>query len=115
MSKTGYPWHRENRENGPKISLSGKIQGVWKFCQNTQNLFAQKVNALILNVKDIAIFAAKKSFFFQKLDRSTDRSVIVTNYVNWHRENLQSDMGKTENTGNLKIQFEWVPCKRKPS
>ena len=33
--------------------------------------------------------------------------VIVTNYVNWHRENLQSD---GENTGNLKIQFEWVPC-----
>ena len=33
--------------------------------------------------------------------------VIVTNHVNWHRENLLSDR---ENTGNLKIQFEWVPC-----
>ena len=33
--------------------------------------------------------------------------VILTNYVNWHRENLRSDR---ENTGNLKIQFEWVPC-----
>ena len=33
--------------------------------------------------------------------------VIVTNHVNWHRENLQLDR---ENTGNLKMQFEWVPC-----
>ena len=33
--------------------------------------------------------------------------VIVTNYGNWHRENLRSDR---ENTGNLNIQFEWVPC-----
>ena len=33
--------------------------------------------------------------------------VILTNYVNWHRENFRSDR---ENTGNLKIQFEWVPC-----
>ena len=33
--------------------------------------------------------------------------VIVTNHVNWHKENLLSDR---ENTGNLKIQFEWVPC-----
>ena len=33
--------------------------------------------------------------------------VIVTNHVNWHRENLPSDR---ENTGNLKMKFEWVPC-----
>ena len=32
--------------------------------------------------------------------------VIVTNYVNWYRENLWLDR---ENSGNLKIQFEWVP------
>ena len=55
---SGYPRHRENRENGPqKESLSGK------FCQNTGNLFAQVVNALFLKVKDIVIFVAKKSFF----------------------------------------------------
>ena len=35
--------------------------------------------------------------------------VIVTTYVNWHRENFRLDR---ENTGNLKIQFEWVPCIR---
>ena len=33
--------------------------------------------------------------------------MIVTNHVNWHRENLWPDR---ENTGNLKMQFEWVPC-----
>ena len=33
----GYPLHRENRENGPNKSLSGKTQGIWKFCQNTGN------------------------------------------------------------------------------
>ena len=32
---SGYPRHRENRENGQKNSLSGKTQGIWKFCQNT--------------------------------------------------------------------------------
>ena len=32
--------------------------------------------------------------------------VIVTNHVNWDRENLQSDR---ENTGFLKMKFEWVP------
>ena len=37
--------------------------------------------------------------------------VIVTNHINWHRENLQSKQGKNrENTGNMKMQFEWVPC-----
>ena len=33
--------------------------------------------------------------------------VIVTNHENWHRENLRPDRA---NTGNLKMQFEWVPC-----
>ena len=31
--------------------------------------------------------------------------VILTNHVNWHKENLRSDR---ENTGTLKIQFEWA-------
>ena len=29
--ETGYPRHRENRENGQKDSLSGKTQGILKF------------------------------------------------------------------------------------
>ena len=36
-TRAGYPLHRENRENGKKNSLSGKTQGIWKFCQNTGN------------------------------------------------------------------------------
>ena len=34
----GYPLHRENRENGQNNSLSGKTQGIWKFCQNIEIL-----------------------------------------------------------------------------
>ena len=45
---------------------TGKTQGI---------LLAQVVNVLILKVKDIAIVAAKKSLFFQKLDRSA-KSVL---------------------------------------
>ena len=29
--------HRENRDNYPKNSLSGKTHGISKFCQNTGN------------------------------------------------------------------------------
>ena len=53
------------------------------------------------------MFAAKIS---NSLFRSCQVSfvyVIVTNHVNWHRENLHSDR---ENSGNLKMQLEWVPC-----
>ena len=37
--------------------------------------------------------------------------VKVTNYVNWHKAHLWLDR---ENTGNLKIQFEWVPLSSPP-
>ena len=56
-----------------------KIQGIW---------FAQAVKSLIQMVKDI----------------SKVRVRFV--YVNWHRENLAFDR---ENSGNLKMPFEWVP------
>ena len=69
-------------------------------------MFAQVVNSLILELKDV-IFAAKISFFFfQKLNRSANMVfvyVLVTNYIYGHRENLRLDR---ENTGNLEIQFE---------
>ena len=93
-------------------------QGIWKFCQNrgkTQGIwFAQVVNSLILKVKEISIFAAKnsqKKFEAGYVFQVSSVYVIVTNHVNWHRENLQSDREKNrENTGNLKKKFEWVPC-----
>ena len=96
-----------------KNSLSGKTQGIWKFCQNTgktQGLwFSQVVNSLILKVKDIFIFAAeiKKKI---EVCQVSFVSVIVTNHVNWHREKFAVVQGKNrENIGNLKMQFEWVP------
>ena len=68
--------HRENRENDPKKSLSGKTQGIWKFCPTTGKtqgiLFAQVVNSLILMGKDIAILPRKFPFFPQKLDESAE-------------------------------------------
>ena len=64
-------------KNGPNNSLSGKTQGIWKFCQNTgktQELwFAQVVNSLIL--KDISLFATKILNVFLKLDKSA-KSVL---------------------------------------
>ena len=70
------------------------IQGKWQkknpcqgkhreFCLNTGEskgiLLAQVVNVLILKVKNIAIVVAKKSIFFQKLDRSA-KSVLCMYY-----------------------------------
>ena len=87
---SGYPLHRENRENGQKIPCQGKHRKFGNFVKTqgkTQGiLLAQVVNALILKVPQV-------SFVY----------VIVTNYVNWHRESLRLDR---ENTGNLKIQFD---------
>ena len=107
---SGYPLHRENR--GEK-SLSGKTQGIWKICQNTQKTqeiwSVQVVNSLILMVKDISIFATKippKYFEAGYVYQVSLVYVIVMNHGNWHRENLQSDR---ENTRNLKMKFEWVP------
>ena len=78
VQRSGYPLHRENRENGPKNSLSGKTLEIWKFCQNTGKTqgiwFAQVVNSLTLMVKDISIFAVKISIFF-KTDKSA-KSVL---------------------------------------
>ena len=77
-----------------------KTQGIWKFGQNTGKtqgiLFAQVVSSLMPKIKDIAIFAAKIYIFFQKLDSQICVCIIVTNYGNWHRENLRLDR---ENTG----------------
>ena len=60
-----------------------KTQGIW---------FAQVVNFLILKVNDILIFATR--IFFSEAGKVCQVSfvyIIVTNHVNWHRENLCSD------------------------
>ena len=68
--------------------------------KHRENIGNFVVNVLILKVKDIAIVAAKKSNFFPEVCQVISVYVILTNYVNWHRENLRLDR---ENTGNLKI------------
>ena len=55
--------------------------GNLEICQNTGNLFAQVVNSLIPKVKDIAIFAAKISIFFQKLNRSASQCCVCNSHT----------------------------------
>ena len=59
------------------IPCQGKHREFGNFAKTQGILFAQVVNSLILKVKDIAIFAAKISIFFQKLDRSGNSVLCV--------------------------------------
>ena len=76
LYKPGFPRHRENRENGnnkiPVRENTGNLEILPKHKENTGIWFAQVVNSLVLKVRDIAIFAAKISILFQKLDRSAN-------------------------------------------
>ena len=112
---SGYPLHRENRENSQKKSLSGKTQGIWKCCQNTGKTqgiwFAQVVNSLILKVKDISKFATKISPKNVTLEKSA-KSVLCNSHKSCKLAQGKFAFGQgknRKNTGNLKIQFEWVP------
>ena len=71
------PCQGKHREFGNFVKTQGKHRDFFQNTGKTQGiLLAQVVNALILKVKDIAIFAAKKIHFFpQKLDRSA-KSVL---------------------------------------
>ena len=88
-------------------SLTGKTQGIWKFCQNTENL-SPILNFLILKIKCIELFAVKFPIALE-LNVSA-KSVLPIELPqiteNWHTENLQMD---SENTKNLKTEFEWGP------
>ena len=81
-----------------KKSLSGKTQGIWKFCQNTGNLvFPSCKFPDSKGKRDFDI--CRENFNFFKVCQVSFVSVIVTNYVNWHRENLRSGReitGKTQ-------------------
>ena len=58
-----------------KNPCQGKHRELGNFAKTQGILFAQVVNSLMPKVKDIVIFAAKISIFFQKLDRSA-KSVL---------------------------------------
>ena len=90
------PCHGKHREFGN----FAKTQRIW---------LAQDVNSLIPKVKD---FCREKIIKFPiyfsmwiSLPSLSFMYVVVTNHVNWHNKNLRSDR---ENTGNLKMKFEWV-------
>ena len=99
-----------------KNPCQGKHKEFWKSCQNTGKTqgicFAQVVNFLILKVKDISIFDTKISKKISKLDKSAkclcnshkSRKLAQGKFANGQRKNR-------ENTENLKMQFQWVPCK----
>ena len=66
------PCQGKHKEFGNLVKTQGKHR---EFCQTQGIFFVQVVNALIIKVKEIAIFAAKNYFFSQKLDRSA-KSVL---------------------------------------
>ena len=86
------PCQRNHREFGNFAKTQGKHREFCKFPDS----------------KGISKCAVKISnFCFQSLVCQVNFVyVIVTNHVNWHRENVLLDR---ENTRNLKMQFEWVP------
>ena len=115
---------QEIKEQQSQIIKSGKTQGIWKFCQNTGNLVCSRCK--FPDSKGNRYFKICRNFFlffsfFSLISLLSQYCVCNShvnwhrenhvnwhreNHVNWHRENLLSDR---ENTGNLKIQFEWVP------
>ena len=62
-------WQKKN----PVREITGNLKILSKLRENTGNFVSS--SALILKEKDIAIFAAKKSIFSQKLDWSA-KSVL---------------------------------------
>ena len=64
------------KENTGNLEILSKHrEKTGNFVKTQGILFAQVVYGLILKIKDFSIFAAKKSIFFQKLDRSA-KSVL---------------------------------------
>ena len=108
------PFQGKHREFGNFVKTQEKHR---EFCQNTGKtqgiLLAQVVNALILKVKDIAIFAAKKKCFFSRGWIGLPSQFCICNSYKLGKLSqgkFAVGQGKhRENTGNLKIQFEWVP------
>ena len=114
MTPTGYPGHRENRENGHKIPCQGKHRKFGDFAK-TQGKHRDFVcsSCKFPDPKGKGYYLPRKFQFFPKAVQVCQVSfvyVIVATYVNWHRENLRLNEEETGKTGNSKIQFEWVPC-----
>ena len=87
--------------------MSGKTQGIWKFCQNTGKtqgiLFAQVVNSLMPKVSKI--FGTQISIFSRSWIGLPSQFCVCNSYKLWKLAQGKFTVGQ-ENTGNLKIQFE---------
>ena len=90
-----------------KNSCQGKHREFGNFAKTQGIWFSQILNSLILKVKEILIFAAKISIFsfFFKVCQVSFMSVIVTNHVNWHRENLRLDREITLKTQGIENEI----------
>ena len=88
---------------------TGNLEILPKHRENTGNFVCSSFKFPDAKGKGYCDVCRKKFHFFPEAGYVCQVSsvyVIVTNYGNWHREKLQLDR---ESTGNLKIQFEWVP------
>ena len=107
---TGYPLHRESRENGTKKFPDRENTGNLEILQNKTGNFVCLSCKITDSIGERNFNICSKNF--QKFVEAglvcqvIFVFVIVTNHINWHRENLRSDR---EKTGNLKMKFEWVP------
>ena len=97
---SGSPLHRENRENDQNNSVS-ENPGIWKFAQNPgNNLICSSCKFHDSKGKeycDICHKNFKKNLEAGNICQVGFMYVIVTNHVNWHRENLRSDKKYTGN------------------
>ena len=111
MALTGYPLHRENRQNGQKFPVkenTGTLEILPKRRENTGHLVCSSFKFPDSKGKRYFKICCDYLQIFFKLAKSVLYIyVIVTNHVNWHRGNLPLDR---ENTGNLKMQFDSVHC-----
>ena len=82
----------------PKRSTQGKHREFGKFCQNAGNLVCSSCkfpDSKGIRYLDICHENSQILFESGYVYQVSLVYVIVTNYVNWHRKNLQSD-GKTQ-------------------
>ena len=105
---SGYPLHRENRENGQQNSLSRKT-GNLKILPKTQGIwFAQVVISVILKVKDISKSAVKSPIILLSLKSLPSQFCVCNSHKSCKLAQGKFVVGHGENresTGNLKIQF----------
>ena len=97
-----------------KNSLSGKTQGLWKFGQNTGNLVCSSWKCSDSKSKGFCDICRKKNPFFCRSWLGLPSQFCVCNshkICKLAQGKFAFGQGKKrENTGNLKIQFEWLPC-----